>query len=185
MIAFSETCESNLHLQRMKEVCSKTDLPISWVVFADDDPVMLRRLAGALQREAAVILPIPQALWDADDALLEDAILWLIGERGIGNLVLVGNSAAGASVSEPFVTGQSARRENPKELFTQVHRAQRLKAQVEEHFARQVGSLLAVPEIDLAVARGTLRIHALYYRAEIGVFAAYDPRTHSFRVLIR
>lgn len=184
MIAFSDTSESNLHLQRLKEVCMLTDVPISWVVFADDDPIMLRRLAGALRREAAVILPIPQVLWDEDAALLEDAILWLIGERGIGNLVLVGNSGASASMSEPFVTGQPARRENPKELFTQVHRAQRLKAQVEEHFARQVSSLLAVPEIDLAVARGAMKMHALYYRAESGVFAVYDPRTSSFRVLI-
>jgi hypothetical protein len=185
MIAFSEASESNLHLQRMKEACSQTEAPISWVVFADDEPVMLRRLAGALQREAAVILPIPQALWDAEDALLEDAILWLIRERGIGNLVLVGNSAAGVPVSEPFVAGQPLRRESTEDLFAQVHRAQRLKAQVEEHFARQVASLLAVPEIDLAVARCTMKMHALYYRAESGVFAVYDPRTISFRVLIR
>jgi hypothetical protein len=185
MIAFSETSESNLHLQRLKEVCMQSDVPVSWVVFADDDPVMLRRLAAALQRESAVILPIPQALWEADGALLKDAILWLIGETGSCNLVLVGNSAAGVPVSEPFVAGQSVRREMTEDLFTQVQRAQRLKAQVEEHFARQISSLLAVPEIDLAVARGTLRMHALYYRAESGVFAAYDPRTRSFRVLIR
>lgn len=185
MIAFSEASESNLHLQRMKEVCSQTDRPISWVVFADDDPAMLRRLAGALQRESAVIFPIPQALWEADGALLEDAILWLLGERGSCNVVLVGNSAAGVPVSEPFFAGQSVRIETTQDLFTQVQRAQSLKAQVEEHFARQVGSLLAVPEIDLAVARGTLRMHALYYRAESGVFAAYNPRACSFRALIR
>lgn len=185
MIAFSEASESNLHLQRMKEVCSQMDLPISWVVFADDDPIMLRRLAGALRREAAVILPIPQALWEVEGALVMDAIHWLIGRRESCNLVLVGNSAAGVPVSEPFVAGQSVRREITEDLFTQVQRAQRLKAQVEEHFARQVRSLLAVPEIDLALARGTLRMHALYYRAESGVFAVYDPRESTFRVLIR
>ncbi|QDV75570.1 hypothetical protein [Botrimarina mediterranea] len=185
MIAFSDASESNLHLQRLQEVCLQTNVPISWVVFADDDPVMLRRLAGALQRESAVILPIPQALWEADGDLLKDAILWLIKERRIANLALVGNSAAGVPVSDPFVTGQSAPRETTEELFTQVQRAQRLKAQVENHFARQIHSLLAVPEIDLAVDGGVLRMHALYYRDESGVFAAYDPLTSSFRVLVR
>ena len=180
MIAFSEASESNLYMQRMKEVCSQADVPISWAVFADDDPVMLRRLAGALQREAAVILPIPQYLWAAGDDLIKESILWISGERGIGDLVLVGNSAAGISVSEPFVAGQPARRENTEELITRVHRVQRLRAQIEENFAKQVSSLLATPEIVRAVARGTLRMHALYYRAESGVFAAYDPQTSSF-----
>lgn len=185
MIAFSEASESNLLIQRMKEVCLPTDVPISWVVLADDDPVMLRRLAGALQREAGVIFPIPQALWDAGDDLLKEAILWLVGERGIGNLVLVGNSAGGVAVSEPIVAGQPAWSESTDELITRVNRAQRLRAQVEERFATQVNSLFATPEIEVAVARGTLRMHALYYRAESGVFAAYDPQASSFRVLIR
>ncbi|QEG36122.1 hypothetical protein [Bythopirellula goksoeyrii] len=184
MITVSKPLECNRHIQDLKKVSQQADRQLSWVVFADDDPVMLRQLREALKKESAAIIPTPQYLWSGGEDTLKDAVLWSIEELPMTSLVLVGNSAAAVSVSEPMLSGQITAGEGENEILASVRVAERKRCLAAEHFSQQVQAMINVPEISGSLMTGSLALHCLFYRAESGVFAFYDPRDGSFRSLI-
>ncbi len=185
MIAVSNPRQSNRHVQRLKQAVSQSDKTPTWAVFADDNPVMLRQLTAALDKESAVILPVPQSLWDAADHLLEDAVVWSVEEAAVNTLVIVGNSTACIAQHEPVLAGTTALEEQQDCLLSRVRSFEQKQSQAEKYFSHQVQSLLALPQVSTRLAHGKLTIHCLYYRAESGVFAAYNPVSGAFRALIR
>ncbi len=184
MIAFSKPQENNPHIIKLKHVIGRASSRISWAVFADDDPVLLRRLSQALKEESAAIVPAAQFQWDRDEDTLEDAVVWAIEELSVDTLVLVGNSAAGVTATEPILAGQAGAGEAEQGFLESVRAATKKRRLAEEHFLKQVQYLLAVPEISDRLTRESLDLHFLFYRAESGVFVAHDPRDGSFYALI-
>jgi hypothetical protein len=184
MIAFSKPQATNLLIQDLQQAIQGAERPISCAVFADDDPAILRWLSEAFENESAAILPAPQNLWSRGGYAIQDAALWSVEELAITCLVLVGNSAAGDAVSEPILAGQADLGEAEQGLVASVRTAAKKRRKAEEYFAQQVQALLNMPEIRARLVRGSLTLHCLFYRAESGVFAAYDPQEGSFRELM-
>lgn len=184
MVAASKPRESNRLVQKLKKVVQQADRSISWAVFADDDPLMLQRLGEALRKESAAIIPAPQNLWSCGGDTLEDAVVWAIEELGISYVVLVGSSAAGVPVSDPILAGRAAADEGEIKLLASVRASERKRRLAEEDFSQQVYALVNVHEIGDRLVRGSLALHCLFYRAESGVFTAFDLRDGSFRALI-
>ncbi|QDU89100.1 hypothetical protein Pla175_24860 [Pirellulimonas nuda] len=184
MVAASKPHEGNRLVQNLKKVVQQADRSITWAVFADDDPLMLRRLGEALGKESAAIIPAPQNLWSCGGHALEDAVVWAINELAVVSVVLVGSSAAGVPVSDPILAGRAAADESENTLLASVRASERKRRLAQEDFSQQVQSLVNVHEVGHRVARGSLALHCLFYRAESGVFTAFDPRDGSFRALI-
>lgn len=184
MVAFSKSSESNLHVQNLKQLVEQSERHISCAVFADDDPALLRQLSEAFKKESAAIIPAPQILWGGGEYALQEAVVWSIEEAAITCLVLVGNSATGGGVSEPTLTAQTGLDEAAQGPLASARTAATKRRLAEEHFTQQIQALLNTPEISVRLARGSLTLHCLFYRAESGIFSAYDPWDRSFRALI-
>lgn len=184
MVAFTKPQESNLHVQNLRQLVQQSDGPISCAVFADDDPVLLRQLSEAFKKESAAIIPAPQILWSGGEYALQEAAVWSIEEAAITCLVLVGNSGAGDGVSEPMLTAQAGLGEAEQGPLASARTAATKRRVAEEYFSKHVEALLNIPEISVRLVRGSLTLHCLFYRAESGVFSAYDPWHGSFRALM-
>lgn len=184
MVAFSKSPESNLHVQNLRQLVEKSERHISCAVFADDDPALLRQLREAFRKESGAIIPAPQILWGGGEYALQEAVVWSIEEAAITCLVIVGNSAAGGAVSEPTLTSQTGLDEAEQGPLASARNAATKRRLAQEHFMQQVHGLLNTPEISVRLAKGTLTLQCLFYRAESGVFSAYDPWDGSFRALV-
>src|SRR5690606_12617957 len=123
------------------------------------------QLREAFKKESAAIIPAPQILWGGGEYALQEAVVWSIEEASITCLVLVGNSASGSAVSEPTLTAQTGLDEAKQGPLAFASSAATKRRLAEEHFSQHVHALLNTPEISVRLARGTLRLHCLFYRA--------------------
>jgi hypothetical protein len=184
MVAFVKLPESNRHVSKLKQLVEQSERHISCAIFADDDPVLLRQLREAFSKESGAIIPAPQVLWGAGEYALQEAAVWSVEEAAVNCLVLVGNSAAVDAASEPTLTKQTRVDETEQGPLASARTAATKRRLAEEHFSQHVQALLNAPEISVPLARGKLTLYFLFYRAESGLFSAYDPASGSFRALL-
>ena len=184
MVAFAKSTENNRHVRNLKQLVEKSEHHISCAVFADDDPALLRQLREAFRKESGAIIPAPQILWGGGEYALQEAVVWSVEEAAVTCLVLVGNSAAGDSLSEPTLTDRTVVDAAERGPLASARTAATKRRLAEEHFLQHVQALLTAPEISVPLARGKLTLYCLFYRAESGVFSAYDPASGSFRALL-
>lgn len=184
MVASVKMPESNLHVRKLKQLVEQSERHISCAIFADDDPALLRQLREAFSKESGAIIPAPQVLWGAGEYALQEAAVWSVEEAAVNCLVLVGNSAAGDAASEPTLTEQTGVDETEQGPLASARTAATKRRLAEEHFSQHVQALLNSPEIRAPLAKGKLTLYCLFYRAESGMFSAYDPASGSFRALL-
>ncbi|WP_149499716.1 carbonic anhydrase [Roseiconus lacunae] len=185
---------NNPYLGDLKETLLAADRPIQWLVIADDDPAMLRALQVALQGETAATL---KKSWDLPierDNHLRTSIEWSLRNSSIKNVLLVGHSEAiGAacqsvlakSPSEgPRLNLQQDAHPNASPLLDRINRNNARQQAAMRSYAEQFGLFAKIPTVKQRAASGDLTLYGLYYRAESGVFLAYDVIENRYRPLM-
>lgn len=176
-------------IDHLKSLLLEKQRPIDMLVISHDDCVVNGRLAEVIDAEDSVIFPVPQPRWDDT---LTGVAAWAVSEANVGQMLVVGHSmsaAGGVPNAHRFSkyplddqgTGSS---DSCGRLVASVKRAQLESHQAKQHFMTQVSDLCEVEAVQDAIAGGRLKIHALFYLAESGVFLSYDATRQSFRPLL-
>lgn len=179
LLASPATC--NPHIHYVQAELKRRGCSVECLVFADNDPMLVSRLAEAMDAMEALIVPADQARWQDQAESLSEAATWAVLDAGVDWLVLVGNSTTQHELSPASQLVRTTVKRSAEDI---VREANERSKRGERRYAAQVHALLSVPEISERLAAGTLRFHGLYHRAETGVFAAYNPADGSFRPLV-
>ncbi len=174
--------ESNPHICTLQALLGGKYSAIDWLVVSHDDVRMVQALSTALAGKQAVMLRVPQENWDFEQ--MTELFQWALDRYPIRNLVIAGCAQAKLLRSTP---------EQPLELSSTIDCVDgydRLVAGVMRYrhslreaqcgFADWVERLLRDEEINGRVVTGALALHPLLYRADGGLFMAYDVDGGSF-----
>lgn len=183
MPVLNRSSMSNVHIKKIQATLRSGDGPVECLVFADDQPMLIRRLVDALSSTRAVIIPAPQSQWLEAGRSVADAAVWAMLEAGVDHLVLAGSSACRAPLHELPLVALAPRAEQ-RSIADALRGATEALRRAERLYAGQVDAVLATPEISARWTQGTLTVHGVFYRVESGVFAAYDPTKGSFCALV-
>ncbi|TWT78358.1 Carbonic anhydrase [Posidoniimonas polymericola] len=173
----------NPHAAALEAAIAESARPIECLVVAHNDPKMLSDLTAALDGEAAVVLEASQDVWDFDGEHLPTAIAWAVEQTGLHQVVLVGHTLAGGRQSRASLAA-AASRDSYQTLLSGVQQSNTRILAAQERFALQVQQLLQVPQVANRCSSRELSVHGLLYRAESGVFLAYDAGRDTFRPLL-
>lgn len=183
---FSTTTKSP-HIEALESVFSKASKPVEWLVIAHNDAQMLRSLSSALTGESAAVLEVSQDNWNFQDKQLPEAIEWTLQRGEIRNLVLVGNSHAGGSECRASMFASEATNGNQfdyAKLIAGVEHDNTRNRDAQKRFAAHVQQMLRIPVVHNHWSNGELQVYGLFYRAENGLFLAYNVDVDAFRPLV-
>jgi len=181
------TTTSNPHIAALESVFAEATKPIEWLVIAHNDAQMLRSLSSALAGKSAAILELSQDTWDFEDEDLPDTIEWALQQGHLTNLLLAGSSLAGGPMSrasqfasEPI----SGRGSSYVKLLAGVQRSNTRNRAAQARFAEHIQRMSQIPVVHNRWSSGELAVYGLFYRAESGLFLAYDADADTFRPLL-
>ncbi len=181
------TTTTNPFIAALETVFGEATKPIEWLVIAHNDPRMLRSLSSALTGESAAVVEISQDAWDFEGKHLPETIEWALQQGAIKNLVLVGNSQAGGSESRAALVASEATnggQDGYAKLLAGVQRNNARNHQAQERFAAHVQQMSQIPVLHNRWSSGELAVCGLFYRAESGLFLAYDADADTFHPLV-
>jgi len=184
MIATLRTASTNPHIAELEAVFDEATKPIEWLVIAHNDSRMLKSLFAALNGESAALLEVSQDTWNFGKELSE-TIEWALQQGEIKNLVLVGNSQAGGAESRASLAAPPKVDESGyAKLLAGVKQLNAQNRDTQERFASLVQQMSQIPVVHNRWSSDELAIYGLFYRAESGLFLAYDARTDTFSALV-
>ncbi|MCA9212239.1 MAG: hypothetical protein KDB27_04170 [Planctomycetales bacterium] len=175
---------ANPQIAELENVFGEATKPIEWLVIAHNDSRMLQSLSSALNGESAAILEVSQDNWNFHKEL-SDTIDWALQQGDIKNLVLVGSSQAGGAESRAsLATSTKEDESNYSKLLAGVNRVNDENRDAQERFASLVQQMSQIPVVHNRWSSDKLAVYGLFYRAESGLFLAYDAATDTFRPLV-
>ncbi len=174
MPALKEAKVTNHLLHRVQDEIRQGGA-IDYLVFADDNPQLLRRLGDAMRAVQKQIVVVSQERWQAAGEEISEVAEWAVGEAGADWVVLVGSSAfrgAGEVITDPGDAASVIKAANQRTL------------QAEQRFGDRVADFLSTPSLASRLQEGRLKFHCLYYRCESDTFASFNPVDGTFQALV-
>lgn len=183
------TNTTNPHIAALETVFDEAENPIEWLLITHNEPRMIQSLSSALSGEQATMLELSQDTWDFAGNDLAETIEWALQNSEIKNVVLVGHSqtagsASRASLVVPQQTKQDDSESGYARLLAGIHRNNVQTRSAQEQFAAHVRQMLQIPVLHNRWSSGELAVYGLFYRAEGGLFLAYDADAGTFRPLV-
>jgi carbonic anhydrase len=179
------TC--NPHISALETALADAKKTIEFLVIAHNDPEMLSALSSAFAGESAVVLEISQNVWDFEGNQLPEAIEWALEVFDIRHLVLAGHTLAGGPLSRGSLTA-SATNKSEQDSYGKLIAGARFNnvrnRPAKDRLALQVKQLLELPIVKNRCRNGELSVYGLLYRAESGLFMAYDTNQDTFKPLV-
>ena len=187
MIRSLSNALANTHIESLEAVFSESKTAIEWLVIAHNDSRMMRSLSDALSRESAAVLEVSQDTWDFGGDELPEAIEWALRQGKVKNVVLVGHSQAGGSASRASLVASTTKaeiRSGNERLIAGVQLANAHNRDAQARFALLVRQMSQIPVVHSRCANGELATYGLFYRAESGLFLAYNGEQDECRPLM-
>ena len=178
------TTTSNPHIAALEEVFTKSNNSIEWLVISHDDSRMVRSLCSNLPNKSTAVLEISQSQWDFESKDLAEAFEWALQQSEIKHVVLVGNSQASTSKSRASLVGDGESNGGFSKLLAGVKRNNAQNGDAQKDFASHVQKMSQIPVLHNRWSNGDLEILGIFYRAESGVFVAYDADSNTFQPLV-
>ncbi|MCU0877586.1 MAG: hypothetical protein MUF06_07370 [Pirellulaceae bacterium] len=184
------TTSANPYIAALESTFDEATAPIEWLVIAHSDPRILQSLSSMMEGQSAAILEVSQDQWDLVEGELSEAIEWALQRGEVRNLVLVGHSQVGCSASRSYLVSDAPEKSSDRSkdgysrLLAGVKRVYSHSHHAQVRFAADVQQASQIPLVYRRWSCGELAVHGLFYRAESGVFLAYDPDADSFRALM-
>lgn len=178
---------TNPHIAALETLFAEATMPIEWLVIAHNDSLMLRSLSSALAGEAAAVLEVSQHEWDFEGEQLPETIEWALQQGQLKHLMLVGNSQAGGPSSRASLVASEETGGNESgcaKLLAGVERNHARTRDAQQRFASHVQQMLQIPVVHHRWSSGELAVYGLFYRADSGLFLAYDMNANSFHALL-
>ena len=157
----------NLHLDFVVELLSDGDSKIETLIIAHPDFYLESCLEEAFTESEASIYLVPQENWNMEDEELAEAILWAVEIGKVNSVLLVGCSLAGLPDQQEVTLGK-------EQIDSFATASDRGVPTAQDHFVRQLESLLRVPELTNRISEKEVSIEGLFYLAERRVFTHYD-----------
>ena len=186
MVTSFSTTTTNPLIAALENAFAEATQPIEWLVITQNDSRMLRSLAPALPRGSAAYLEVPQDAWDFEGKHLPETIEWAFQQADIKHLVLMGNSHAERSPSQASAHSSRAnavREAGRGKLLAGVQLSTARGRDNQMQFATHIHRMLRIPILNSRWSGGELAVYGLFYRAEVGLFLAYDVNADAFRPL--
>jgi carbonic anhydrase len=165
---------------------------VDWLVLAHNDSQLLSRVNEAFPHSVLAVIALPQSHWQLDEQRISEAVDWAIQELGVKGVLLVGHSQ-GEMAEEPIrlLGGKSKTRMHQPDiaaksnsLLDRVRKTQLRAESLQRQLAGQIEKLCRLTAVQTHMIRHHLQLHGLFYRAESGVFYAYDLQQRNFRPLL-
>ncbi|MCU0959398.1 MAG: hypothetical protein MUF48_04775 [Pirellulaceae bacterium] len=176
----------NAHIAALEPVFDQALTPVQWLVIAHNNARVVDSLMSALAGESAAVLEVSQDTWDFHGGELAETIEWALQQGEVAHLVLVGSSQVGGTqiraTRAPAKTVAQADARCDK-LLAGIHRLAAQHREVQDRFAEQVQQVSRIPVVHRRWRGGELAVYGLFYRAESGLFLAYDVDTDTYRPL--
>ena len=175
---------ANPHVSVLDAAVRDAAKSVEWLVIAHNDPRMLQSLNMALTN--AAILEISQDTWDFENGPLAEALEWALEELPLKNVMLVGNSQSEGGECRAEMASEAAKPAGHgyERLIAGVQSRSARNRGAQQRFEDHVRSMKRVPTLRDRSAAGDLAVHTLFYRAESGLFLAYDADAQIFRPLV-
>ncbi len=179
--------QSNPHVHALEQVMAKAERPVEWLVIAHNDARMLAALSSALTGESAAILELSEDTWDFEGKELSETIEWAIEQGDIEHLVLAGHSHASGSQSRaslPAYDTKDGGQDGHNRLLAGAQGRNAQNSDVQAKLAAQMEQMSDIPAVQERCSRDELAVYALLYRADLGVFLAYESDEGRCRPLV-
>ncbi len=194
MIKKAESTSGSLSvIERLQQQLKQPNQPaINWLVIAHDDSRMLDQLRSAVGQSGMVVVALPQSLWGGEYESLQEIAQWATSQLQLKGILLVGHSQSGICENTVQVVTGPANDEDSKarpmnrvsSLFSRVQEAQARVASCERHFRNHLEQLIQLAGGPVDSSSAEVELRGLFYRAESGVFCAYDVVNGNFRPLV-
>jgi carbonic anhydrase len=148
---------------------------------------MLSALRSALAGEAAVFLEVSQDTWDFEGGQLRETVEWALEQTQIRHLMLVGHSQSGGPRSRVSLAAAESRDVTQGGYGRLVAGVQENNARhraAQDRLAIHVRQMSDIPLVRDRYSDGELALYSLIYRAENGIFLAYDRQEDQFHPLV-
>ena len=160
-----------------------------WLVITHNQTDLVSRLAEALHETPAIVLQVPQPLWNFRASVHSTAITWVIRETPIRRILLCGHSQCGDEVGSEEAFNTSKRNGQPhsfapamscEPMLGRLRQSQERLKSAKNHFAEHFDLLCALFDAPERSPRPGLQLHAQFYLAESGIFLTYDRIKRQF-----
>ena len=177
---------ANAHIAALESVYGQAKSPVRWLVIAHNDLRLVNSLSSALADESAAVIQVSQDTWDFKSQGFIETVEWALKQGEVEKLVLVGSSQAAGGLSRASLAPakMSAQADTGYgKLLAGMHRHNARVCEAQAVFVEQVRELSQIPTVHRRWRNGDLDVYGLFYRAESGLFFAYDADTDTFRPL--
>jgi len=176
---------TNSHIALLESVFAQAKTPVEWLVIAHNDSRMIQSLSASMTGESVAILELSQDLWATEEQELVETIEWALQQGSVGNLLFAGHSQPGGSKSRASLVDEGGKTQSSYgRLLAGVRRSNAQIQNAQQKIAAQVQRMSQVPVVHSRWVNAELTIYGLFYRAEDGVFLAYDADNDKFRPLV-
>lgn len=179
--------ESNPHICTLQNLLDGKYSAIDWLVICHDDLRIVQALSMALAGKQAAMLRVPQEDWDLEQ--MTELFQWALDRYPIRNLVIAGCAQAKLLRSATELTLDSISGveevDGYDRLVAGVMRYRHSLREAQCGFADWVERLMRDEEINGRFVTGAISMHPLLYRADGGLFLAYDFDEGSFAPVLQ
>lgn len=184
----------NPYIHKIRQSLSRAQpLAVDWLVLSHNDTQMLAQLEEAFPDSVLAVLTLPpNRLQPVDDRLIE-LVEWAIAELGIKGVMLVGHSQQEMFEEQVKLLGGEARRMSHRDVeslasypsfLDRLKAAQQQTAMMQDYVATLIDNLSQITLKQGHQLCTQIRLRGLFYRAESGIFYAYDQQRRSFTALL-
>lgn len=186
------TVNPYIHKIRQSLSCAQP-LAVDWLVLSHNDTQMLAQLEEAFPDAVLAVLSLPPNRLQTVDEKLIELVEWAVAELGIKGVMLVGHSQQEMFEEQVKLLGSKASRMSPREVeslvsypsfLDRMKAAQQQAAMMQEYVANLIDNLSQITLKHGHKLCAQIRLHGLFYRAESGIFYAYDQQQRSFTALL-
>lgn len=181
------TTFANVHIDNLKSVLGDSGTTeLDYVVLAHPDNRMVAKLQKAFENSSIAVVSLPQNCWALDDASMTEFVDWTLSETSAKGIVLVGHSQGGtpSEAIQVCPTGQAGPANRIGSLMSRVSQARECVKANENHFVAELKCLRDKVSIQNGRVADPSFVQGLFYRAESGVFCAFDAEANQFHALI-
>ncbi|TWU29994.1 hypothetical protein [Bythopirellula polymerisocia] len=165
------------------EILDNSSASIETLVIALDDPYLIRCLRESLSNESAALLPISEDSLNQDGQSLAQEIERALHKLDLSSIVFVGHSMSRWACRKG-VSSSTGGNGDFSSVISGVKHFQSQSQESQKRFVSQFQQLAEIPVIASRVNCEELAISGLFYRAESGLFLAYDPALDQFQPLL-
>lgn len=182
--------KTNPHIEALQTVFDNSATTIEWLIITHNAPQLVRSLEAALSGCSAAVLQLSEDTWEFRDSELTEGIHWALQRSGIRNLVLVGHSHASgnqtrASLVAPCLEVEGELQNSYSRLVSGARLTSSRNQNTQRRFALQFQQMSKIPMVQDRLSSGELALYGLLYRAEDGLFLAYEAESEGFHPLMR